>query len=140
MDMDRKSYVYHLLWMGNNVNGKELAEHYYRPDSEGTRQANYNYAWYNNPYFAANELTQKHDRNTMNGQLKLNWDVIPGLSLQGRAAGRLESTFEDMSVPKSYMNYGDSRNGDYKRGILISWTSMRIFLLLTHVLSAGILR
>ena len=37
-----------------NVNGKELAEHYYRPDSEGTRQANYNYAWYNNPYFAAN--------------------------------------------------------------------------------------
>ena len=79
-----------------------------------TRQANYNYAWYNNPYFAANELTQKHDRNTMNGQLKLNWDVIPGLSLQGRAAGRLESTFEDMSVPKSYMNYGDSRNGDYK--------------------------
>lgn len=76
----------------------------------------------------------------MNGQLKLNWDVIPGLSLQGRAAGRLESTFEDMSVPKSYMNYGDSRNGDYKRGILISWTSMRIFLLLTHVLSAGILR
>lgn len=99
---------------GNDVNGKELAEHYYRPDSEGTRQANYNYAWYNNPYFAANELTQKHDRNTMNGQLKLNWDVIPGLSLQGRAAGRLESTFEDMSVPKSYMNYGDSRNGDYK--------------------------
>lgn len=110
-----KNHMYTiLLWMGNDVNGKELAEHYYRPDSEGTRQANYNYAWYNNPYFAANELTQKHDRNTMNGQLKLNWDVIPGLSLQGRAAGRLESTFEDMSVPKSYMNYGDSRNGDYK--------------------------
>ena len=110
-----KNHMYTiLLWMGNDVNGKELAEHYYRPDSEGTRQANYNYAWYNNPYFAANELTQKHDRNTMNGQLKLNWDVIPGLSLQGRAAGRLESTFEDMSVPKSYMNYGDSRNGDHK--------------------------
>ena len=39
---------------------------------------------------------------------------MPGLSIQGRAAGRLEDTFEDMKSPKSYMNYGDSRNGDYK--------------------------
>lgn len=31
--------------------------------------------------------------------------VLPGLTLQGRAAGRLENTFEDMKSPKSYMNY-----------------------------------
>lgn len=110
-----KNHMYTiLLWMGNDVDGKELSRHLYRPDSDGIRQANYNYAWYNNPYFAAYELTQKHDRNTVNGQVKLNWDVLPGLSLQGRASGRLEHIFEDMSVPKSYMNYGDSRNGDYK--------------------------
>lgn len=110
-----KNHMYTImLWMGNDVNGKELAEHLYRPDSEGTRQANYNYAWYNNPYFATYELTQKHDRNTTNGQVKLNWDVLPGLTLQGRASGRLVNTFEDMKSPKSYMNYGDSRNGDYK--------------------------
>lgn len=110
-----KNHMYTiLLWMGNDVNGKELARHLYRPDAEGTRQANYNYAWYNNPYFATYELTQKHDRNTMNGQVKLNWDILPGLSIQGRAAGRLENLFEDMKSPKSYMNYGDSRNGDYK--------------------------
>lgn len=117
-----KNHMYTiLLWMGNDVNGKELAQHLYRPDSDGTRQANYNYAWYNNPYFATNELTQKHDRNTVNGQVKLNWDVLPGLTLQGRAAGRLESTFEDMKSPKSYMNYGDSRNGDYK-----TWNSQQL--------------
>lgn len=110
-----KNHMYTiLLWMGNDINGKELAKHYYRQDAEGIRQANYNYAWYNNPYFATHELTQKHDRNTMNGQVKLNWDVVPGLMLQGRAAGRIENRFEDMQVPKSYMNYGDSRNGDYK--------------------------
>ncbi|MCD8178912.1 MAG: TonB-dependent receptor [Tannerellaceae bacterium] len=110
-----KNHMYTImLWMGNDVNGKELKNHMYRPDSEGTRQANYNYAWYNNPYFAAYELTQMHDRNTTNGQVKLNWDVLPGLTLQGRAAGRLENQSEDMKVPKSYMNYGDSRNGDYK--------------------------
>lgn len=110
-----KNHMYTiLLWMGNDVNGKELKEHLWRPDSEGTRQANYNYAWYNNPYFMCYELTQKHDRNVVNGQVKLNWDILPGLSVQGRAAGRLENLFEDMKSPKSYMNYGDSRNGDYK--------------------------
>lgn len=103
-----------LLWMGNDVNGQELKAHHWRPDAEGVRQASYNYAWYNNPYFATYELTQKHDRNVVNGQVKLNWDVLPGFSLQGRAAGRLENTFEDMKVPKSYMNYSESRNGDYK--------------------------
>lgn len=103
-----------LLWMGNDVDGQELKAHHWRPDAEGVRQASYNYAWYNNPYFATYELTQKHDRNVMNGQVKLNWDVLPGFSLQGRAAGRLENTFEDMKVPKSYMNYSESRNGDYK--------------------------
>ena len=110
-----KNHMYTiLLWMGNDVNGKELAAHHWRPDAEGERQANYNYAWYNNPYFATYELTQVHDRNVTNGQVKLNWDIMPGLSIQGRAAGRLEDTFEDMKSPKSYMNYGDSRNGDYK--------------------------
>ena len=110
-----KNHMYTiLLWMGNDVNGKELAAHHWRPDAEGERQANYNYAWYNNPYFATYELTQEHNRNTTNGQVKLNWDIMPGLSIQGRAAGRLENTFEDMKSPKSYMNYGDSRNGDYK--------------------------
>lgn len=110
-----KNHMYTImLWMGDDVNGKDLAAHYYRPDADGLRQANYNYAWYNNPWFAANELSQGHDRNTTNGQVKLNWDILPGLSVQGRAAGRLESLFEDMESPKSYMNYGDSRNGDYK--------------------------
>lgn len=110
-----KNHMYtFMLWMGDDVNGKELASHMYRPDADGVRQANYNYAWYNNPYFATYELQQKHDRNTTNGQLKLNWDVLPGFSVQGRASGRLTSTFEDMKSPKSYMNYGDSRNGDYK--------------------------
>lgn len=110
-----KNHMYTImLWMGNDVDGRELEKHLYRPDAEGLIQANYNYAWYNNPYFAAKELKQIHDRNTVNGQVKLNWDIFPGLSIQGRAAGRLEGRFEDMKSPKSYMNYGDSRNGDYK--------------------------
>ena len=103
-----------MLWMGDDVDGQALKEHLYRPDADGIRQANYNYAWYNNPYFAKMELTQRHDRNTVNGQLKLVWDILPELSFQARTSARLVGTFEDMEVPKSYMNYGDSRDGDYK--------------------------
>jgi hypothetical protein len=39
---------------------------------------------------------------------------LPNLNIQGRAAMRNQSTLDDMKVPKTYMNYGDSRAGDYK--------------------------
>lgn len=110
-----KNHMYTILiWMGDDVNGKELNEHKYVPGLEGYRQANYNYAWYNNPYFAAEELQQGQNRDVISGQAKLSWKVFPGLNLQARASGRQRKSFEDMQSPKSYMNYGDSRNGDYK--------------------------
>ena len=110
-----KNHMYTILiWMGDDVNGKELKEHMYVPGAIGYRQANYNYAWYNNPYFAAYELNQVHDKNTIDGLMRLAWTVSPGLTLQARANLRNTSLFEDMQSPKSYMNYGDSRNGDYK--------------------------
>ncbi|MGX5688618.1 SusC/RagA family TonB-linked outer membrane protein [Arcticibacter tournemirensis] len=110
-----KNHMYTILiWMGDDVNGKDLKEHMYVPGFEGFRQANYNYAWYNNPYFASYELEQKLDRNVATGQLKLSWQVLPDLTLQGRVNLRENKSFSDMKSPKSYMNYGDSRNGDYK--------------------------
>lgn len=110
-----KNHMYTImLWMSDDVDITDLKKHMYRPDMDGFRQANYNYAWYNNPYFMSYELTQKHDRDVLNGQMKLLWEITPEFSVQGRASGRQTALFEDMKVPKSYMNYGDSRNGDYK--------------------------
>ncbi|MFD2526882.1 SusC/RagA family TonB-linked outer membrane protein [Flavihumibacter stibioxidans] len=110
-----KNHMYTILiWMGDDVNGADLKAHMYRPDMIGYRQANYNYAWYNNPYFAAYELNQKHDRDVLNSQLKLTYQLAPGLTLQGRLNARSSSLFENMESPKTYLNYGDSRNGDYK--------------------------
>jgi TonB-linked SusC/RagA family outer membrane protein len=110
-----KNHMYTILiWMGDDVNGQELKDHQYVPGYEGYRQANYNYAWYNNPYFAAYELNQMHSKNTVDGLMRLAWTVTPGLTLQARANLRNTNLFEDMQSPKSYMNYGDSRNGDYK--------------------------
>ncbi len=110
-----KNHMYTImLWMSDDVDIRELKKHLYRVDQPGYVQANYNYAWYNNPYFMAYDMTQEHNRDVINGQAKLRWDITPEFSLQGRASGRSQMLFEDMNVPKSYMNYGDSRNGDYK--------------------------
>lgn len=110
-----KNHIYTiLLWMSDDVNGNDLRNHFYRFGDEGYRQANYNYAWYNNPYFAAYELTQKFDRDVIHGQSGLTWLISDKFVVKGRAAARQITTFEDMKSPKSYMNYGDSRNGDYK--------------------------
>ncbi|MEG0462978.1 SusC/RagA family TonB-linked outer membrane protein [Bacteroides sp.] len=110
-----KNHMYTIVvWMGDDVNGKELQQHKYVPGQEGYRQASYNYAWYNNPYFAAEELKQSESRDVVNGQLRLNYQLSPKLNLQGRASLRNRTTLQEMTVPKSYMNYGDSREGDYK--------------------------
>lgn len=110
-----KNHMYTiLLWMSDDVDGQELKKHLYRPDAIGYRQANYNYAWYNNPYFMAYEEEQSQDRDVYNVMGTLNWNILSNLTLRGRASMRNVKQFEDMKVPKSYMNYGDSREGDYK--------------------------
>lgn len=50
----------------------------------------------------------------MNGQVRLNYQILPNLNIQGRAALRQKTILQEMKVPKTYMNYGDSREGDYK--------------------------
>ncbi len=110
-----KNHIYTiLLWMSDDVNGNDLRDHLYRPGYEGYVQANYNYAWYNNPYFASYELEQKQDRNVMDSQMKLRWSLDENFNIQARGSLRNVNRFESMQSPKSYMNYGDSRNGDYK--------------------------
>ncbi|WP_186755733.1 SusC/RagA family TonB-linked outer membrane protein [Echinicola salinicaeni] len=119
-----KNHMYTILiWMGDDVNGQDLRDHMYVPGLEGYRQANYNYAWYNNVYFAAHELNQKHNQNTLDGKLKLKYQITPDLYVQGRVSAREYRVFSDMESPKSYMNYGDSRNGDYKM-----WNDSRLNL------------
>ena len=117
-----KNHMYTILiWMGDDVNGQELKDHLYVPGQEGYRQANYNYAWYNNVYFAANELNQKYDANLINAQLKLNYKITDDFNIQARGSAVLKDIFEDRQSPKTYLNYGDARDGDYK-----TWNSDRL--------------
>ena len=110
-----KNHIYTILiWMGWDVDPKDLRDHLWVPGQEGYRQANWNYAWYNNPYFAANKLNQEFDENVYKGNVTLNWDLTRDLSLTGRISAIGQGRFEDRESPKSYLNYGDPREGDYK--------------------------
>jgi TonB-linked SusC/RagA family outer membrane protein len=117
-----KNHMYTILiWMGDDVDGRDLKEHMYVPGQEGYRQANYNYAWYNNVYFAAYELNQKYDADLINAQMVLKYNIAEGLNLQGRGSAVIQDIFEDRQSPKTYLNYGDAREGDYK-----TWNSKRL--------------
>ncbi len=109
------NYMYTIVeWMGADINGKDLRDHQWVPGMEGYRQANYNYAWYNNPWFAIEQGKRIEHRNVVTGQLRLNYQILPSLSIMGRASMRQQSINDEHKSPKSYMNYGDSRAGDYK--------------------------
>lgn len=110
-----KNHMYTLLvWMGDDVNGEDLRNHLYVPGQEGYRQANWNYAWYNNAYFSAYELNQEYDEDIINSQLKLGYKFTDNLNLQLRGNAVIKDKFEDRESPKTYLNYGDPREGDYK--------------------------
>jgi len=109
------NHIYTLLvWQGTDVNPEDLENNMWVPGREGFKQANWNYAWYNNPYFGAKEREQEHDSNVYRGQVRLNWDLTDKLSLKGRASANQDQLFRDQERPKSYLRYGDPRDGFYK--------------------------
>ena len=109
------NYMYNIIeWMGDDVDGKDLEAHQWVPGMEGYRQASYNYAWYNNPYFAITQSKRKQRRNVLTGQLRLNYQILPGLSVMGRVSMRSNKNLTEHETPKSYMRYGNSREGNYQ--------------------------
>lgn len=53
-------------------------------------------------------------RNVTTAQLRLNYQVLPQLNVMGRMSLRSNRNLEENKIPKSYLNYGDSREGAYK--------------------------
>lgn len=102
-----------LIWMSDDVNGKDLEKHQWRKDKEGLMQANYNYAWYNNPYFAAYKFKETFDRRHFRTQMKLTYDIIDDLFIRLRGSFARNAYDTEINTPKSYKNYGTSR-GQYK--------------------------
>ncbi|MEC4054325.1 SusC/RagA family TonB-linked outer membrane protein [Myroides odoratimimus] len=102
-----------LIWLGSDVNGRDLKNNLWVPGMEGYRQANWNYAWYNNPWFGVENFKRIWNKDIVTGQMALRYDATDDLKFQGRASVVSSSNKEELQSPKSYFNYSASREGGF---------------------------
>lgn len=109
------NYFYNiLLWMGPEVRITDMQK-YWVEGKENIRQKTYNYTWYNNPYFLANEYLKSYTNDVVTGQVNLTYDIAKGLQFIIRSGITNSNVFEDRKIPYSFIYYGNaaSPQGDY---------------------------
>ena len=100
-----ENYLYNLvLWTGPDIDVRDLRD-YWIKGQEDVQQRHYNKSWYNNPYFQAYEFLQGYYRDNAFGQLKLDYNILPGLDLTLRTGFNQYSLNRDWKTPKSYVRY-----------------------------------
>lgn len=107
------NYLYNLiLWTGPDIDVNDL-KNYWKPGQEGLQQRHYNTSWYNNPHFQANEYLRGYYRDNIFGQLKLDYNVLPGLDLTLRTGMNQYSLNRTWKEPKSYVAYDYVSQGNF---------------------------
>jgi hypothetical protein len=86
---------------------------YWAEGQEGLQQRHYNKSWYNNPYFQAHEFLRGYYKDNVFGQIKLDYNVLPGLDLSLRTGLNQFSLNRTWKEPKSYVAYDYLSNGNY---------------------------
>lgn len=102
-----------LIWMGADVDGRDLRNHMWVPGKEGVSQANWNYAWYNNPWFGAENYKNKNRTNIINAQAGLEYKATEDFSVKGKMSIVENHNKQEILSPFSYVNYSAARIGDY---------------------------
>ncbi|MET0392138.1 MAG: SusC/RagA family TonB-linked outer membrane protein, partial [Chitinophagaceae bacterium] len=106
-------YLYNLiLWTGPDVDILDL-KNYWQPGKEGYNQRNYNYSYYNNPYFVVNEYLQGYDKSNTFGSLNLNYKISPAFNIRLRNGFNAYNLFRPTSEPKSYLAGGQVSKGNF---------------------------
>jgi TonB-linked SusC/RagA family outer membrane protein len=107
------NYLYNLvLWTGPDIDVNDL-RNYWQPGQEGRQQRHYNQSWYNNPYFQAYEYLRGYYKDNVFGQVKLDYNVMPGLDLTLRTGINQYGLDRTWKEPKSYVAYDYLSNGNY---------------------------
>ncbi|MCX8525842.1 SusC/RagA family TonB-linked outer membrane protein [Chryseobacterium formosus] len=102
-----------LIWMGGDVDGNALKNHLWVPGQEGKTQANWNYAWYNNPWFGTEKYKNQNRTNIINAQTGLEYKATDDLSIKGRVSIVENHNKQEILSPYSYFNYSAPRSGGY---------------------------
>jgi TonB-linked SusC/RagA family outer membrane protein len=93
-----------------NIPISEL-EQYWEPGQEGLQQRTPANGQYNNPYFLAYEVDNGFNRNRIYGNLALEWQLLPELSLRGRYSIDRYGERRETKIPPSYTK--EPNNGAY---------------------------
>lgn len=116
-----------LLWMGPDVDIRDLKS-YWKPGGgrngsggfipygqKNVQQYNYNYTWYNNPWYLANEALNGYTNDVITGQLNFTYDITKELSLFARSGIITNSSLSNQNTPRSYIYYGSGEfDGNYR--------------------------
>ncbi|MFV0270030.1 MAG: carboxypeptidase-like regulatory domain-containing protein, partial [Draconibacterium sp.] len=93
-----------MVWMSADVDVRDLKQ-YWIPGKEGVEQRNYNYAYYNNPYYIANEFLQEYKKDVVYGYAKLLFDITPDLKLSVRSSVNWFNRYVAEKRPKGFVGY-----------------------------------
>ena len=116
-----------LLWMGPDVDIRDLRNYWQpaggRTDGSGAfipygvknvQQFNYNYTWYNNPYYLAYETLNGYTNDVVTGQVNATYDFTKDLSFYVRSGIITNQSLSNLKTPKSYIYYGNGEfDGNY---------------------------
>ena len=81
---------------------------------KNVQQYNYNYSWYNNPWYLAYEALNGYSNDVITGQLNATYDFTKDLSLFVRSGVITNNALSTLKTPKSYIYYGGAEfDGNY---------------------------
>ncbi|HUP13332.1 MAG TPA: TonB-dependent receptor plug domain-containing protein, partial [Niastella sp.] len=115
-----------LLWMGPDVDIRNL-KNYWQPAGGRTdgsafipygvknvQQFNYNYTWYNNPWYLAYETLNGYTNDVITGQVNATYNFTKDLSFFVRSGVITNNALSILKTPKSYIYYGNGEfDGNY---------------------------
>lgn len=95
-------------------------KNYWVPGQEGLQQYTVDDQNYNNPYFMAHEVRNSFTRDRIFGNIKLDWQITPELSLMGRYSLDTYREQRETKIAQSYTNqprgaYGVINIENYER-------------------------
>ncbi len=100
------NYFYNIiLWMGPEVSLTDL-QNYWQDGKKGTQQKTYNYTWYNNPWYLANEYLKGYTNDVVTGNTSLSYEVNKNFNIVARTGLTSSNVFTDRKTPYSFIYYG----------------------------------
>ncbi|ULQ57011.1 SusC/RagA family TonB-linked outer membrane protein [Flavihumibacter rivuli] len=109
------SIIYNIiLWAGADWSMDDM-RNYWQPGKEGVQSIYAEYQRYHNPYFMSYEWLRGHNKNDLNGNIKMTYKLNKNLDFLVRTQVTTYDLFRNEKMPYSAHPYGrEEGKGDYR--------------------------